>query len=383
MTSKSIAIVGAGLGGEVAALLLLQAGYDVTVYEQAPSFSRLGAGIQLGPNTLKIMRKIGIEAEVVAMGSKPASWISRNGPDAAIIADVALNPPRKDYGAPYVTVHRGDFHKLITETIPTEVIQFSKKLTGLNDSGDSVTLTFEDGTSATADIVIGADGVNSVVRESLIGYEPPKYSGYVGHRAVFPAALLKDTGFTYDPCVKWWSADRHIMVYFLDDKQEEIYYVTGVPEPSWDHGTSFVPSSREEMRAAFPDYHPMIQALIDVTPEVTKWPLFELDPLPLWHRGRVVMLGDACHPMKPHMAQGAGMAIEDAAMLTRCLGEVGGPDHYKAAFDLYRANRMDRASRVQQVSHDNTWLRTNENPDWVYAYDVFNVPLVAARAETA
>ncbi len=381
MKTGDIAIVGAGLGGVAAALLLIQQGYSVRLFEQASGFSRLGAGIQLGPNVMKIMRRLGLEAVVEAMGCKPPSWISRNWDDGAVLADVGLNRRREHYGAAYVTIHRGDFHKLLTEALPADAIAFDKRLTEVVDDGDQVKLSFSDGSEARAHIVIGGDGVNSVIRETLLGFEAPTYSGYIGHRAIFPAERLKGSGFEFEPCVKWWSEDRHMMVYFLDDRQEELYYVTGVPEAQWPTGVSFAQSSREEMRDAFVGFHPIVQAIIDATTEVTKWPLLARPPLPLWSRGRLVLLGDACHPMKPHMAQGAAMAIEDAAMLVRCLEVEGGPDHYGAAFALYRANRMDRASRVQRVSNANTWLRSNENPDWVYGYDVFNVPLVLAGVE--
>jgi len=383
MKKGDIAIVGAGLGGVVAALLLIEEGYRVRLFEQASGFSRLGAGIQLGPNVMKILRRLGLEAVVEAMGCKPPSWISRNWDDGAVLADVGLNRRRDYYGAAYVTIHRGDFHKLLTDALPAGAIAFDKRLTDVADDGDQVQLSFGDGSQASADIVIGADGVNSVIREALLGFEAPTYSGYIGHRAIFPAERLKGPGFEFEPCVKWWSDDRHMMVYFLDDRQEELYYVTGVPEAKWPAGVSFLPSSRDELRDAFVGFHAIVQAIIDATTEVTKWPLLARPPLPLWSRGRLVLLGDACHPMKPHMAQGAAMAIEDAAMLVRCLEAQGGPAHYADAFALYRANRMDRASDVQRVSNANTWLRSNENPDWVYGYDVFNTPLVSRSVEPA
>jgi 6-hydroxynicotinate 3-monooxygenase len=133
------------------------------------------------------------------------------------------------------------------------------------------------------------------------------------------------------------------------------------------------------MAASFEGYHPIIQALIESTDEVTKWPLFNRNPLPLWSKGRLVLLGDACHPMKPHMAQGAAMAIEDAAMLTRCLQETGVTD-FRTAFGLYETNRRDRATRVQSVSNANTFLLKQEDPAWVYGYDIYAEPL---KSETA
>lgn len=374
--SPRIAVIGAGLGGAAAAALLHKAGFNVKLYEQAPAFSRLGAGIHVGPNVMKVMRAMGIEDELNRTGAHPDFWYSRDWKSGEEIARIPLGDyALSHYGSSYLTVHRGDFHALMIDSIPAGVLEYNRKLASVVDRGDVVHLTFTDGTVEEADIVIGADGINSKIRDTLLGAEPPIYSGYVGHRAVFPISAVK--GFTHDLCTKWWSDDRHMMVYFVTSKQDEIYYVTGVPEAEWDMSKSWVPSSKDEMRAAFDGWHIGVQSLIDATQEVTKWPLLERNPLPLWSRGRMVLLGDACHPMKPHMAQGAAMAIEDAAMLTRCFQEVGVTE-YGAAFALYEANRAERAGKVQLVSHNNTWLRTNENPDWCFGYDVFNVPLVDA-----
>ena len=133
------------------------------------------------------------------------------------------------------------------------------------------------------------------------------------------------------------------------------------------------------MFETFAGYHPIVQALIESSEQVTKWPLLNRKPLPLWSEGRPVLLGDACHPMKPHMAQGAAMAIEDAAMLTRCLQETGLGD-YRTAFQLYEANRKERASGVQAVSNANTFLRTQEDPARVYGYDLYAQALKSENA---
>ena len=372
--SPRIAVIGAGLGGAAAASLLQKAGFNVHLYEQAPGFSRLGAGIHLGPNVMKVMKAIGIDDALNATGSHPDYWYSRDWKTGEVVAQIPLGDyALSHYGSTYLTVHRGDFHALMIEAIPDEMLSFDKRLTKVDDKGDVVHLHFADGTMEEADIVIGADGINSKIRDTLLGAELPKYTGYVGHRAVFPVSGVK--GFTHDLCTKWWADDRHMMVYFVTGSQQEIYYVTGVPEANWDMSKSWVQSSRDEMLAAFDGWHVGVQSLIEASDNVTKWPLLERDPLPLWSRGRLVLLGDACHPMKPHMAQGAAMAIEDAAMLTRCFQQVGLTD-FATAFALYEANRAERAGKVQLVSHNNTWLRTNENPDWCFGYDVFNVPLM-------
>ena len=380
-TKPNIAVIGAGLGGAAAAALLQKAGYPTQVYEQAPEFSRLGAGIHLGPNAMKVMRRIGIEDQLERMGSHPSHWFSRDGETGEYLSRIPLGDfAKEEYGAAYITVHRGDLHALMVDQLDQDRLHFGKRLEKVDDQGDQVVMTFADGTEATADLVIGADGVNSVIREHLLGEEAPIYSGWVAHRAIIPAEKLKAYDLDFEACVKWWSEDRHMMVYYVTGDHKEYYYVTGVPEPDWNHGTSFVDSSREEMRAAFKNYGPEVQALIDCTESVTKWPLLERNPLPLWHDNRLVLLGDAAHPMKPHMAQGAVMAIEDAAMLVRCM-ETTGAENYADAFELYRTNRFERASRVQQVSHDNTWLRQNEDPAWVFGHDVYEVPLKDPKPE--
>ena len=377
---KRIAVIGAGLGGAAAAALLQQDGFAVDVYEQAPSFTRLGAGIHVGPNVMKIFRRLGLEQGLSDIASHPDFWMSRDGETGDYLSRIPLgNFAVREYGAPYVTVHRGDMHELELSVLAPHSLHMDKHLTAVTDRGDDVLLSFADGTTASADIAIGADGINSCLRAALLGPEKPHYSGWVGHRALIPGEKLRNLDFAvseFEDCVKWWSHDRHIMVYYTTGRRDEYYYVTGMPDPTWDSDAAFLPSSREEMHAAFGSYCPLIQALIGASEDVTRWPLLNRSPLPIWSRGRIVLLGDACHPMKPHMAQGAAMAIEDAAMLSRCLKETGLADH-GTAFALYEANRKTRASRVQAVSNANTWLRTQEDPAWVFGYDVFAEPLMS------
>lgn len=372
MTTKptKIAVIGAGLGGAAAGALLQRAGFQVDVYEQAPVFTRLGAGIHMGPNILKIFERMGVARALETISSKPSHWYSRDGLTGEYLSRIPLT----GYGATYCTVHRGDLHALQISAIDQSSLHFGKRLRSIDDNGSNVHLEFEDGTTAHADIVVGADGINSRVREVLLGEEKPNYSGWVGHRALISGEKLKKYDLDFEDCVKWWGPDRHMMVYYTKADRSEYYYVTGVPHPAWEFDGAFTESSREEMFETFAGYHPVVQALIESTDTVTKWPLFNRNPLPLWSTGRLVLLGDACHPMKPHMAQGAAMAIEDAAVLTRCLSEAG-PSDYRTAFALYEASRRDRATRVQTVSNANTWLLEQEDPSWVYGYDIYAEPL--------
>lgn len=373
-----IAIIGAGLGGTAAAGLLQRAGYSVKVFEQAPAFSRLGAGIHLGPNVMRVMRPLGLYDDLMRTGLEPIRWLSREWDTGEVALDLPLaEQTEKLYGAPYITVHRGDFHTFLTSCVEPGTIEFAKCLVDVKPGLDQVLLRFSDGAEIAARCVIGADGVNSRVRECLLGAERPVYTGHVAHRAVFPTALLGK--LKLDDCTKWWSPDRHIVVYYVTHSRDEIYFVTGVPQERWDTDASWVECSIEELRRDFEGFHPDVQALIDACPSVSKWPLLDRNPLPLWSRDRIVLLGDACHPMKPHMAQGAAMAIEDAAMLVRCLD--ANPANFEAAFASYEHSRHARTSEVQRVSRENTWLRdeSNGDPSWVFSYDVFSESIAEPR----
>ena len=371
-----IAIVGAGLGGLVAGALLQRRGYDVRIYEQAPAVARLGAGINLGPNVMKVLRAIGIEEALLDIGIRPEYWLSRKWDTGAVMFRYDMRGAAEArFGAPYLLIHRGDFHDILLSAVTSDIVLFGRKLVGLDQDASSVRLAFEDGSGEAADIVIGADGVNSMAREVLLGPELPAYSGYVAHRSIIPAKRLGDVRPA--DLTKWWTgdahADTHIVVYYLDRRREEIYFVTGVPEPDWDYGLSYVDADMDALRAAFEGFHPEVRHLIDICPGATKWPLFDRAPLPLWSRGRIVLIGDACHPMKPHMGQGAAIAIEDAAVLVRAIA-LAGEDH-AAAFKLYEDSRRDRASRVQQGSRENKWLREPMDPGWVFEYDAMRQPL--------
>lgn len=371
-----IAVIGAGLGGAAAAALLADAGFSAHTFEQAPEFNRLGAGIHIGPNVMKIFRQIGLEDTLARIGSHPSHWFSRDGNTGEYLSEIPLGDfALKEYGAPYITIHRGDMHAVQIEALDPSTVHFGYKLTTLEERDDHVLLTFENGKQVEAGLVVGADGINSKIREVLLGVEKPRFSGWVGHRALVNMDKLRATGLEYERCVKWWwEQSRHIMAYATKNDASEYYYVTGVPVDSWEHEASFVDSSREEMEAIFGSSHKMVQGLIDATEEVTKWPFWNRDPMGLWSRGRLVMIGDACHPMRPHMAQGACMAIEDAAVLTRCLSLTGATG-YADAFGMYENTRKERATKVQTISNANTWLKEPEDPAWVYAYDPMTAEL--------
>jgi 2-polyprenyl-6-methoxyphenol hydroxylase-like FAD-dependent oxidoreductase len=287
-----------------------------------------------------------------------------------------LPMPESLFGAPYLCMHRAELHAALASTIPEEVIHLDKKLVGLDQAGNRVTLTFADGTRAGADAVIGADGVHSRVREIIIGPDTPIHKGRIAYRAIFPSALLN--GREIGPSrTKWWGIDRHIVIYYTTPSRSELYFVTSVPEPAeWMTRESWsAKGDVKELRAAYEGFHADVRAVLEACPDCHKWAILEREPLPRWSDGRVALLGDACHPMTPYMAQGGATAIEDAAILARCLEEVEGED-VEGAFRRYEAHRKPRTSRIQAISSANTWMQGgDEDTSWLYGYDAWNVPL--------
>jgi 6-hydroxynicotinate 3-monooxygenase len=371
-----IAIIGAGIGGLALAGFLARRGVALTVYEQAREFRRLGAGIQMSPNAVRVLRALGLEPRLRALAFQPRSWSNRVADTGAPLFDLTFGAEAEArYGAPYLLMHRGDLHEALLSTVPANLIAFGKTLVGIERRGGAFRLRFGDGSDAVADAVIGADGVHSTVRQCLLGPEKPRFTGRVAHRTVFPSSLM--SGYLVDTCTKWWGPDRHIVIYPVNPRRDETYFVTSVPEPDWDVESWSTEGDMAEVRAAFAGFHGEVQRVIAHCPTVHKWALFERDPLPRWRDGAVALLGDACHPMTPYMAQGAATALEDAAMILRSLEASADADE---AFARYEATRIERTSRIQLTSRQNTWGKQAVDPGWVYGYDVWDTPLSPPRA---
>ncbi|MBV8139343.1 MAG: FAD-dependent monooxygenase [Deltaproteobacteria bacterium] len=368
-----IAIVGAGIGGLTAAAALLRVGVRVQVYEQASAFARVGAGIQQSPNAVRVLRELGLEPQLRRLAFYPMYWQNRDSKTGTLAHHYPLGPAAEErFGAPYLLLHRGDLHSAIASIVPRQLIHLNQRLVGLESVKDGVTLSFADGAHRTADALVGADGVHSFVREILFGTEKPRFTGRVAYRTTFPTGHL--AALDIGDNTKWWGADRHIVVYFVKPNREEIYFVTSTPESQFEVESWSSHGDTETLRSAYEDFHPQVRAVLAACQQVHKWALVERDPVPRWGEDRIVLLGDACHAMTPYMAQGAAMAVEDAAVLSRCLEGIE-PDCIPAALRRYELTRKERASRVQLTSSKNTWMRQRTDGDWVYGYDAWRVPL--------
>ena len=371
----SVAIVGAGMGGLATAAALRRVGIGVTVYEQAQQFARIGAGIQIGCNAMRVLRELGLESLLRQQSFYPRSWNNRDWQTGEVKFDMIFGETaERRFGAPYLLAHRGDLHAALASIVPDDCIRLDHRLVGIDEIADGVRLTFANGATVLADAVVGADGVHSIVRDILFGVSRANFTGRIAYRTTYPAALLG--GRAIGDCTKWWGEDRHIVIYYVKPDRSEVYFVTSQPEPDFRIESWSAKGDVRELRWAFAGFDSEVEHVLAACPDVHKWAIFDREALDRWAAGNVTLLGDACHPMTPYMAQGAAMAIEDAAVLSRCLEGIE-PSGVADAFHQFEATRKPRTTRVQETSRANRWLKEKTDTDWVYAYDAWSAPQAA------
>ncbi len=359
------------------AALLQRGGYPVVVFEQAASFVPAGAGIHITPNAMKVLRHLGLEQQLLAQAFCPPAFTSRDWQTGHLLFELPLGEKvRDDHGASYITIHRGNFHGLLLSAIQPEAIRFGKKLIRFTQRDAGVRLFFEDGSISDADLLIGADGLSSAVRQIMFGALPPMFSGQVAYRSIIPARNLPSKPL--NELTKWWAPDRFVISYYLDREKDLFYFVAGLPASEWESPYSSLPGDLQQMIEGFRGFHPAVQNILRCSTHQRRWPIFERPSLSVWHEKRVVLLGDACHPMRPHMVQGAAMAVEDALILVRCL-ETTTDDDWEGAFIRYYKTRIRRTTMMQEMSAKNDWLKYPTDPTWIFSYDALNEPLALAR----
>jgi salicylate hydroxylase len=369
-----IGIAGGGVGGMAAAIALRQAGHDAEVYEQASGYHRVGADINLTPNAVRALDSLGVVPMLKETAARPTHRISRmwdTGEETSRL-EMAEEAERR-YGAPQLTIHRADLLDALRRQLPQESILLGHRVAEIDISGDTPSVRFANGATRQPDVLIGADGIHSHTRTALFGPEHPQFTGLVSYRAVVDRAKLSMPNL--DAFTKWWgpTPDLQIVTFPLNRGRETFVFAT-TAQADWLHESWTMPGDVNELRQAYAAFHPQARALLDACDSVTKSALYVRDPLPTWSVGRVTLLGDACHPMVPFMAQGACMAVEDAVVLGRVLSGVTGPD-IERALQRYENARKERTARVQIGSRGNEWLKEGGNADWVYGYIATTAPL--------
>ena len=389
-----VLIAGAGIGGLAAAGCLLLAGHDVEIYEQAPALGEVGAGIQQSANATHVLRHLGVLEVLEERAFLPPVTEFRLFDSGEVLQALALAATHEErHGAPYLQLHRADYHAVLAarvEELKPGSIRLDATAAGFREDAASVTLHLAGGGRASGDLLIGADGIKSAVRRQIAGENRPRYTGDSAWRLIVPVERLP-AGFLDGKSSIWVGPDKHAVVYFLR-AGALLNFVGAVEleeriEESWTQRRPW-----EELRADFEGWHPDILTIVDAADRDAcfRWALNAHPHLPRWSTARVALLGDAAHPMLPYVAQGAAMAVEDAAVLARALDEAGSvPD----ALALYEGHRKPRARRVVDESRDNRRLfhlpaedalraafaernMDRERSDWLYSYNPLTADLL-------
>ena len=363
-----IAIAGAGLGGLTAAACLLLDGHDVDIYEQASQLGEIGAGIQVSANSMHVIRYLGLGDALAQQAVRPEAYTFCMADNGEVVQSFELSEAHeRAHGAPYYHVHRADMHKLLAdrvEALKPGCIKLDHKISGYEESSGAVVAVFDNGARISCDLLIGADGLKSAVRQQMKGADNPVYTGDLAWRVLVPAAPLR----AHFPEVRqtlWMSGGGHAVSYFIRDA--ELLNFVGIVEKEKASEESWtLRRPWEEFKADFAGWNPAVQALIDTVPrdECYVWALHIREPLQGWSTGRVTLLGDAVHATLPYLAQGAAMAMEDGAVLTRALQREA---DLPAALNLYERNRYERTARVVRESSANGKLYHNQSREAIFA----------------
>ncbi len=378
-----VAIVGGGLAGLAAAHALARVGIAAEVFEAAPALGEIGAAVNVAPNATRALVAIGLGERIAAVANSSPGIYTRNMQTGEFLE---FNDRRKSaarYGAPYYTFHRADLLDALASGLDRRSIHLDHRLVGVEERGDGVVLAFANGAEVAAGLVIGADGVRSVIRHGLYGDDNPAYTGQMVWRALLdgrdvPGDVLQPTGH-----IQWVGPGCHLLAYRIrGDKLVNI--VTQEDTDKWVEEGWSTRGDPDEMRASFPSPEPRLEQLLSIVTECSKWGLFTRPLTRNWGRGRIQLIGDAAHAMLPNAGQGACQAFEDAYILARWLDACRDPVE---AFARFRRVRIPRVHAVQRLSLANARFKhmrdSAEQKDliaagkgsvhgaseWVWAYD--------------
>jgi salicylate hydroxylase len=382
--NPSVVIIGAGVGGLTLALALRRRGIEAEILEQSAELREVGAAVALAANATRLLQDIGLAESLARVSTEPTRMVHRDGRDGRLIA--ATRGPdwyRGTFGAPFAGLHRADLQRLLAGAVGPEHLFLGCRVEALEEHGWGMRVRCSSGATFDASVVVGADGVHSLTRDWVTGGDEPVYSGTSGFRGLVPAGQLRHM---LDPgALQFWIGPGAHLLHFPIYGGKMINFLAVIDEPArWTAPAWMEPAERGAHLEAFAGWHPAVTELIGAVPQSPRWGLFARRPLARWHRGPVVLLGDAAHAMLPHQGQGANQAIEDAFVLAEELGSAG---DVLAALNRYARRRRVRTRRVQLVSwaasaalhlpdgpaaqrRDAYLARLPEHLAWIHGHDV-------------
>ncbi len=389
-----VAIVGGGIGGLTAALALSQNAHDITVFERSAGIREIGAGVQISPNAGRLLHSLGLGVAYSEISVNPQRVVLRRWEDDSIIRATNLDESfLSQHQVPLANVARNELVEILGNAVAARTnvaLKFSTHVVSVEPGDASSEVMFADGSSQSFDIVIGADGIHSVVRPSVGGIDKPRFSGSAAYRALVPRSAVEDLPIDV---TNRMGPDRHVVSYFIGRNRSHLNLVCISPEDSWETESWTEQGTMEDLLSRFEGWSPEFLSLLGRVEEpIFRWALYDREPLEQWGIGTTTLLGDACHPMLPFMAQGSCQAIEDAIVLARCLSDVSTSD-VVSALRRYEDARQGRTAQVQtsslmnrdlfhmvdgQEQKDRDLILSISPPgmsilDWVYEYDALTV----------
>jgi salicylate hydroxylase len=342
-----VAVVGGGIGGLFAANALVAQGLRVRVYEQAPAIGEIGAGVFLTPNSVRHLKRIGLEPAVQKWGARVGGDSRYFRHDGAPIAPVQVTDS-SGWNATF-GMHRADLVEMLADTLPAGVLHAGHRCIAFEQDASMARVSFANGASAEADIVIGADGIHSELRPHVFAASEPVFSGSVAYRGLVPHQRIPD--WPTDRWQMWLGQGRHFLA-FPVRAGKLINYVGFVPSDEEMKESWTAPGDPEVLRQAFAGWDPRIHQLLNEVQLTFRWALYDREPLPTWTRQRLSLLGDAAHPMLPHLGQGANQSIEDGMALATILARADRASAPQALL-AYERLRRDRVAQVQRGAREN------------------------------